>query len=134
MLCFSISLLKGHGKGMCDCYFLNFNLFTLCAIFHCCFIFQRTTLTRFRKFKNFSNLIKYFSFVAGDFMAYKYNVHGSNPILSIVTVGDNDSPSFSCSLTLFSLSPFISQDPLKRTDIVTGSVGLVPISVLKVGS
>src|SRR5918995_2142006 len=29
---------------------------------------------------------------------------------------------FLCSLTLFFISPFIIQDPLKSTDIVTGSV------------
>ena len=30
------------------------------------------------KSKNFPNLIKYFSFVAGDFIAYRYNTHGSD--------------------------------------------------------
>ena len=56
---------------------------------------------RWIKSKNFPNLIKYFSFVAGDFMAYRYNVHESNPALSTVTVDDDDDDD-DPSLSLFS--------------------------------
>ena len=76
---------------------------------------------RLRKSKNFPNIIKYFSFVAGDFIVYRYSVHESNVLVPSVTV-DDDGPSVSLFSNTF-LFTYISQDPLKRTNIVTGSVG-----------
>src|SRR5215217_3839771 len=72
---------------------------------------------RCRKSKNFPNLIRYFSFVAGDFMAYRYNVHGSNPALSMVTVDDDEyeDPSIPLFSNTFPYFIFIIQGPLKST-------------------
>jgi hypothetical protein len=58
-------------------------------------------------------------------MAYRYNIHGSNALLSIVTCTEEEGSSIS-SFSNDYLSPYILQDPLKRTDIVTGSVGFEP--------
>ena len=71
---------------------------------------------RLRKSKNFPNLIKYFSFVAGDFMAYRYNVHGSNPALSMVTVDDDEDedPSTSLFSNTFLYFTFYYTGPTKK--------------------
>ena len=65
-------------------------------------------------------------------MAYRYNVHGSNPPLSIVTVdAEDEDPSVYLFSNIILSFHLLFTGSTKKTDIVAGSVVLAPIEVLK---
>ena len=78
---------------------------------------------RFKKFKIF--LISLNTFVAaGDFMAYRYNIHGSNALLSIVTCTEGEGPSISLFSNTFLSFTFYFIGPTKKDRYCNGFSGM----------